>query len=211
MYLGTCTSNYSVAYYLPTVLNELGYKASDAQVQTIPIYMAALAAALIAAWTSDRLHHRYSFVMVGAATNILGYIILLAQAGVSVKVRYMALYFVVGGLWIGSPIEILWISSNLGGHYKRAIGSAIQGAFGNLSGFIASNAFISNQAPRYPVGYGVALAMTVCAAAAATVLYLGYGRENRRRDRGERDHLLHETNRGDDNLGDYHPAYRYAL
>ena len=38
----------------------------------------------------------------------------------------MALYLVVGRLWIGSPVEIVWISSDLGGHYKRAIGSAIR-------------------------------------------------------------------------------------
>lgn len=211
MYLGTCTSNYSVAYYLPTVLNEFGYKASDAQVQTIPIYAAAIVAALITAWASDRLRHRFSFVMLGAAINVIGYIVLLAQAGLSVKVKYMSLYFVVCGLWIGSPVEIVWIASNLGGHYKRAIGSAIQVASGNLSGFIASNVFITKQAPGYPAGYAVALAMTVVAAAAATTLFVGYRWENRRRCLGERDYRLHADRERNKNLGDDHPGFRYAL
>ncbi|KAL8790075.1 MAG: hypothetical protein Q9213_000777 [Squamulea squamosa] len=211
MYLGSTTSNYSISYYLPTVLNEFGYKASDAQVQTIPIYAAALVSALIAAWLSDRLRHRYSFVIIGAAVNVIGLSVLLAQASLSVKVKYMALYFVVCGLWIGSPIEIVWIASNLGGHYKRAIGSAIQVASGNLSGFIAGNVFIAKQSPRYPVGYGVALGMTVVAAASATALLVGYRSENRRRCRGERDYRLQASSEKTKNLGDDHASFRYAL
>ncbi|KAL8676401.1 MAG: hypothetical protein Q9186_007075 [Xanthomendoza sp. 1 TL-2023] len=210
MYLGTCASNYSVAYYLPTVLNELGYRSSEAQVQTIPIYAAGFVFALAAAWSSDRLHHRFGFVILGAAINILGYGVLLAQSSVSVRVRYMSLYFVVIGLWIGSPVEIVWIAGNLGGHYKRAIGSAIQNAMGNISGFIASNVFITNQSPRYPVGYGVALAMSVVAAAAATTLFLGYRGENTHRDRRGRDYRLEESEVRGNDLGDDHPGYRYA-
>ncbi|KAL8728678.1 MAG: hypothetical protein Q9166_005242 [cf. Caloplaca sp. 2 TL-2023] len=208
---GTCTSTYSVSYYLPTVLNELGYKASDAQVQTIPIYAAALVLAFITAWISDRLRHRFSFVILGAAVNVIGYSVLLAQASTPVKIKYMALYFVVCGLWIGSPVEIVWISSNLGGHYKRAIGSAIQVATGNMSGFVAGNVFIADQAPRYPVGYGVALAMSGFAAAAATILFLGLKRENKRRERGERDSRLRASCKKEDNLGDDHPGFRYGL
>ncbi|KAL8698788.1 MAG: hypothetical protein Q9201_006380 [Fulgogasparrea decipioides] len=211
MYFGTCVSNYSISYYLPTVLSELGYSASDAQVQTIPIYAAGLVAALVTAWTSDRLRHRFSFVIVGAGINVIGYIVLLAQAKVFVKVRYMALYFIECGLWTGAPVEIVWVTSNLGGHYKRAVGSGIVVAMANMSGFISSNVFITGQAPRYPVGYGVALGMTAVAALAGTVLYLGMKQENRRRDRGERDHRLLLEKEQLDNVGDEHPDFRYAL
>ena len=211
MYLGTCVSIYSVSYYLPTVLSELGYSASDAQVQTIPIYAAAFVVAIITAWMSDRLRHRYGFVILGAAINIIGYIILLAQATVSVKVRYFALYLVECGIWIGAPVEVVWLTNNLGGHYKRAVGSAVQVGMGNLSGFISSNIFITKQAPRYPVGYGVALAMTGLAGVAATVLYFGLKRENTRRGRGERDHRLQMSKEELENIGDDHPDFRFAL
>ncbi|KAL8719452.1 MAG: hypothetical protein Q9225_003541 [Loekoesia sp. 1 TL-2023] len=211
MFFGTCTSTYSLSYYLPTVLKEFGYTSSDAQVQTIPIYAAALVVAFLTAWISDTLRHRYTFVILGAAINAIGYVVLLAQASLPVKVRYMALYLVECGLWIGSPVEVVWLTSNLGGHYKRAIGSAIQVATGNMSGFVASNVFITSQAPRYPVGYGVALAMTVVAAAAATVLFLGLRRENRRRDCGGRDYRLQVSGEGGDDIGDDHPGFRYAL
>ena len=211
MYFGITATNYSLSYYLPTVLTELGYSSSDAQVQTVPIYAAGLVVALVTAWTSDRLHHRFSFVMIGVSINILGYIVLLAQATVSVKVRYMALYFVLCGLWIAGPVAIVWASNNLGGHYKRAIGVAIVNGMGNMAGFVASNVFIANQAPRYPVGYGVILAMSVLAGVAATGLYLGLRRENRKRDRGERDELFETSKEELDNAGDDDPRFRFAL
>lgn len=211
MYFGIVASVYSLSYYLPTVLTELGYSSSEAQVQTIPIYAAGFVVALATAWTSDRLHHRFSFVMIGVAINVLGYIILLAQATVSVKVRYMALYFVLCGLWIAAPVAIVWASNNLGGHYKRAIGVAIVNAMGNLSGFVASNVFITSQAPRYPVGYGVVVAMSVLAGLAATGFYLGLRRENKKRDRGERDERFEMGKEELDNAGDDHPQFRFAL
>ena len=211
MYMGACASTYALSYYLPTVLTELGYSSSDAQIQTIPIYAAAFVAALATAWASDRLHHRYSFIMLGALINIMGYIILLAQANVSVKVRYMALYFVLCGLWISSPVEVVWISNSLGGHYKRAVGVAIGNAMGNTSGFIASNVFINSQAPRYPVGYGVVLGMTVLTGVAATGLYWGMRRENRKRDRGDRDEVFELSKEELDNAGDDDPRFRFGL
>lgn len=212
MYLGTTVSNYSIAYYLPTVLSGLGStSSSSAQVQTIPIYAAGFAVALLTAWASDRLQHRFGFVILGAAINALGYAVLLATGRVSVKVQYMALYLVESGLWIGSPVEVVWLANNLGGHYKRAIGTAVQLAMGNLSGFVAGNIFIERQAPRYPVGYGVALAMTGVAAAAATGLYMGLGRENGKRERGERDYRLGLEKEVLDNIGDDHPRFRFAL
>lgn len=211
MYLGTCVSNYSMAYYLPTVLSELGYTSSEAQVQTIPIYAAGFAVALLTAWASDRLQHRFGFVMLGAATNAIGYAVLVATGSVSVKVRYMALYLVECGLWIGLPVEVVWLTNNLGGHYKRAFGSAIQIAMGNMSGFVASNIFIETQAPRYPVGYGVALAMTGVAGGAAAILYKGLKRENDKRERGERGYRLGRGKEELDNIGDDHPQFRFAL
>ena len=211
MYLGTCVSIYSISYYLPTVLSELGYSSSEAQVQTIPIYAAGFVVALATAWASDRLQHRFGFVVLGAAINIIGYAVLLASGYVSVKVRYMALYLVECGLWMGSPVEVVWLTNNLGGHYKRAFGTAIQIGMGNMSGFVASNVFITSQAPRYPAGYGVALAMMVLAGVAATILYTGLKRENKRRDRGERDYRLAMGKEDLDNMGDDHPHFRFAL
>jgi hypothetical protein len=96
----------------------------------------------------------------------------------------------------------------MGGHYKRSIATALQIGLGNLGGIVASNVFITNQNPRYKVGYGTSLAMLLMCGLACTVFYLGLKAENRRRDRGERDYRFTEEQL--DNMGDDHPDFRYT-
>jgi hypothetical protein len=80
--------------------------------------------------------------------------------------------------------------------------------FGNVGGIIASNIFITDQAPAYPVGYGVSLGLAWLCAVGCTVLVFGLMAENRKRERGERDWRLEEEDK--DNLGDDHPHFRFT-
>ncbi|KAK4549097.1 hypothetical protein LTR36_007553 [Oleoguttula mirabilis] len=113
------------------------------------------------------------------------------------------------GLPIFSDIvTIAWVNNTMGGHYRRSISSAVMIGFGNIGGIIASNIFITSQAPAYPVGYGVSLGLLWMCALACTGLLLGLRAENKRRDRGERDWRL-ETEDAD-NLGDDHPHFRFT-
>lgn len=106
------------------------------------------------------------------------------------------------------PVTIAWINNCMGGHYKRSVSSAVMIGFGNIGGIIASNIFITNEAPAYPVGYGVSLGLIWMTALACTGLLLGLRAENKRRDRGERDWRL--TSAEADNLGDDHPHFRFT-
>ena len=106
------------------------------------------------------------------------------------------------------PVTVAWINNNTGGHYKRAVSSAMMIGFGNCGGLIASNIFITNQAPAYKVGYGVSLGLIWMCAIACIVLLLGVRAENRKRERGARDWRLASDDA--DNLGDDHPHFRFT-
>lgn len=54
---------------------------------------------------------------------------------------------------------------------------------GNCSGLIASNIYLTAEAPKYPTGYGVSLGLAVMGLCCAVWLKIGYTRENRRRDK----------------------------
>jgi hypothetical protein len=98
----------------------------------------------------------------------------------------------------------------MGGHCKRSIGTAAQVGLGNLGGIIASNIFITKQSPRYPVGYGVSLAVLLLSGVACTIFFLGLSWENRKRERGERNYRFAE---GPDellNMGDDYPDFRFT-
>lgn len=208
MYMGVVTTGNAGSFFIPTIIKELGFSSSMAQIRSIPIFVLATATSLLAAWITDRVRHRYLFCMFGILVASTGYIILLAQAGLSAGVKYFALFLIVPGGFITQPIAIVWVANVMSGHYKRSVSSAMQVGFGNIGGIIAANVYLVREAPKYPTGYGVSLGMLWIAGVACTALYFLAKRENKLRDRGERDYRLQEPDA--DNLGDDHPHFRLA-
>ncbi|KAI9878608.1 MAG: hypothetical protein M1830_000427 [Pleopsidium flavum] len=211
MYFGVVTTGYATSFFTPTILHQLGWTSIRAQVLSIPIYIAATCTTLLTALLSDRLHHRFLFSIAGVLIATTGYVLLLAQTHhVPVAARYFALYLITSGAYITQPITLTWLANNLSGHYKRAVAVAVQIGFGNAGGIVASNIFITSQAPTYPVGFGVSLALLWLSAACCVGFWWGLRRENGRRERGERDWRLGlpEGERG--NLGDDWPRFRFG-
>jgi dipeptide/tripeptide permease len=186
----------------------MGYAAERAQVLTIPVYVVATIGCLGAAYLADRMRHRYGFTMLGVCITTVGYILLLLQHNVPTGVRYFSLFLLVTGGYITQPVLLAWLSNTMGGHYKRSISSAFQIGFGNLGGIVASNVYLTHEAPLYWTGYGVSLGMVWICGLACTLMYFLAVRENKKRDRGERDDRLLQPDAG--NLGDDHPSWRYA-
>ena len=210
MYLGVTTTGYGTSFFIPTILKQLGWTAVHAQVLSIPIYIVAALVCLASAFLSDRWRHRYTFAMLGVIIATVGYIILLNQRFVSVGVRYFAVYLIMAGNYITQPITLVWLSNNMGGHCKRSINAAMQVGFGNIGGIIASNIYLTNQAPTYHVGFGVSLALLLLTGAACTILLLGMAIENKKRQRGGRDYRLSLPMDERDNLGDDHPSFKFV-
>ena len=203
---GIVNTGYAGSFFVPTIVKELGYTSSVAQVRSIPIFVVATVTAIITAYVSDRVRNRYWFTMLGLVVASIGYIMLLAQDNLSAGVKYFALFLVVPGGYITQPIVLVWMSNLVSGHYKRSVSSAMQVGFGNIGGIVASNVFFKTEAPKYPTGYGVSLGMLWICGAACTALFFLVKIENKKRDRGERDWRLEEPDA--DNLGDDHPHFR---
>ena len=210
MYFGIVITGYSTSFFTPTILKQLGWTSVRAQVLSIPIYIVAAVVALIIAVCTDRLRHRYAFIVLGVVVATIGYVILLTQQGVSVGARYFAVYLVTVGGYIAQPVILVWLNNNMGGHYKRSISAAIQIGLGNCGGIVASNIYITDQSPTYPVGFGVSLGMLWLCGLASTALITGLWLENRKRDRGERDDRLGLPKEELENLGDDHPSFRFT-
>ncbi|KAF5554720.1 nicotinamide mononucleotide permease [Fusarium napiforme] len=155
MYMGIVTTSYSGSFFTPTILKQLGWTSIRAQIMSIPIFLFATVCALVAAVASDKTKHRSGFILGGCLFTTVGYVILLNMMSVSVGIRYMALFFIVAGGYIAQPIVLVWVSNNMAGHYKLGVASAMQVGFGNIGGIIASNIFVTTQAPTYPLGFGL--------------------------------------------------------
>jgi mannose/fructose/N-acetylgalactosamine-specific phosphotransferase system component IIC len=105
---------------------------------SIPIFAVATVCSLTTAVVSDRLRHRFGFIIGGCLLATIGYAILLNMHRVQVGVRYFALFIIVSGGYIAQPITLVWVSNNVSGHYKRAVSSAMMVGWGNTGGIVAS-------------------------------------------------------------------------
>lgn len=99
MYLGVVNTGYGGSFFTPTILNQLGpgWTPVRSQVMSIPIYVVATVLAITTAFLTDRLKHRFGFIIFGCCITTVGYAILLSMDHVPVGVRYAALFLITGG------------------------------------------------------------------------------------------------------------------
>ncbi|KAL2001222.1 hypothetical protein VTN02DRAFT_2083 [Thermoascus thermophilus] len=204
----------SLVAFQPTILKDLGWTATSAQVHTIPVYAAALVFTLACAWLSDYLQHRYAFTLLGAVLIVIGWSIELAQVPAP-GVRYMGMFFVTSGSFVMMSTIVVWLCVNLGKGVKRSVAMGLLTGFGNCGAFVSGNVFIAEQAPRYPVGFGVGLAFGIIGGMAVTFYYFYLRNENRRRDKMQssangKTYTREELERMQD-LGDAHPDFRFQM
>lgn len=211
LYMGISVPGLSGTFFLPTILSEFGWAAEEAQVRTIPVYVFAGGMMVGSAWLSDRLRHRYGFFALGTAMVTIGYAMLLASDGKSRDYKFGAVFPIFGGAYLVTPMCLGWLQNNLSGHWKRSFGSSAQVMIGNIAGIIGGNIFLTREAPSFPTGYGVALAFMWVGFACATAMALLMWRENKARDAGKRDDRLTAPKDQLDNMGDYHPSFRFTL
>lgn len=213
MYMSAEETASSVVAFQPSILKDLGWTSRSAQVHTIPIYATAFVLTLSCAWLSDRLRQRYIFTLFGSMLIIIGWSVELAYVPAA-GVRYMGMFFVTAGAFIIMSTTVVWLCVNVGKGVKRSVAMGLLTGFGNCGALVSSNVFISNQAPRYPVGFGVGLAFGVLSGFAATAYYLYVRVENRRRDRMQSvaagSYTREEMERLQD-LGETHPNFRFQL
>lgn len=79
MYLGVLNTGYATSFFTPTILKDMGWTSLQAQIMSVPIYIAAAILTLCTAVLSDRFKHRFGFALGGCFVATVGYIILLAQ------------------------------------------------------------------------------------------------------------------------------------
>jgi hypothetical protein len=114
MYCGVVNTGTATSFFIPTIINEMGYTAQASQVRSIPIFVVAAVMSLGTAWISDRMQHRYGFTMLGVLVGTIGYVILLCQeynGGLSNGVKYMACFFIVSGGYMTQPITWVWLNN----------------------------------------------------------------------------------------------------
>ncbi|EGS23383.1 uncharacterized protein CTHT_0000710 [Thermochaetoides thermophila DSM 1495] len=214
-----CIHNYTCAFgfflinitvqglsvFMPTILNDLGWSSTKAQLMSVPPYVAACLVAIAVAYASDKTHQRGIWLASFSCLAIIGFAILRWET--KPNIRYMAVYFVTVGAFPGGPGFLSWAMNSPA---VRAVTSGYVVTLGTIGGIVATWTYTRSDAPKYFTGHTINLAgqiATVCLAIFG-ILYCAY--ENRARAAGKRDHRLEGlTEEEAQKLGSRHPRYRY--
>lgn len=212
VYFGVVVPLYGISLFLPTILHNLGYVASKAQLMTIPIYVTASIFSVAQAYFSDKVGLRSPFIAVNFIFLLVGYSLAIStNPAEKPGLVYAGVYIVALGLYPAFPGVIAWLSTNLSGSYKRAIGMAIHIGIGNFGGAIASNIYRAQDKPRFILGHAVELGFIGMGLVAMCIVVVCYYFTNKKRARDVRDgkysHLSIEEL---SEMGDKNPYFRYS-
>jgi MFS family permease len=186
MYFGMIVPAYGFAFFAPTILSTYKYSPIETQLHSVPPWACAFAFAMIIAFVSDFSRHRFLLALFPIAVAITGFGILIAVHD-NRGLEYAALFLVAMGAYSAMPVIVCWFNMNLGGHHRRAVGTAWQVGFGNIGGIIATYAFLPGDAPYYKTGYTICLSFLCLSFASCCVYAFAVTYQNRKRDRSPTD------------------------
>ncbi|KAH7324949.1 major facilitator superfamily domain-containing protein [Stachybotrys elegans] len=209
MYFGLIVPAYSYAYFAPGIIRGYGYSPIQTQLHSVPPWAAAFGFSMLVAVISDKLQHRFSFIILCICVSLVGLGILTGVHD-NTELQYAALFLVTSGTYSAMPIIVCWFNMNLGGHHRRSVGSAWQVGFGNTGGIIATFAFQTFDAPFFRTGYSICLSFSALSILSCIIYFFACKKANLERDRhaGD-DQALTEDEKAE--MGDLSPDYRYLL
>lgn len=104
----------------------MGYTSANAQLMTVPIYVAGAIATVVVAWWSDLSQQRTPFIMGGFTVAVVGFIGELAIPHPKLPgVTYFFLYLIAIGLYCPFVCVVTLVANNLAPSSKRAVGMAV--------------------------------------------------------------------------------------
>jgi MFS family permease len=175
----------------------MGYTNNQSQLLTVPPYFLGCIVTICGGFLADKYKKRGPYMMFFCVVAITGFVILISTR--NPHLQYFGTFLVVSGyynsfllLCLNSqrklrvyptlPMVLTWNGNNIGGTTKRAVGIAMQVAFGNIAGIIAAFTFQTQDAPRYFFGFGLLLAMVAMSLVLSFCMHIYLKRENVGRD-----------------------------
>ncbi|KAK7951377.1 MFS general substrate transporter [Apiospora aurea] len=171
----------SVSAFSPTILTELGWTNTVAQLMAMPVWASGIISSFLVTWLASRLNCRTPFVLGAILFQLVGWVIMrvyVPKAGV----RYLALFLMSIGTFPQMPIIMGWLSANLRGRKYLAVGMAWMIGFGNCANFVSSNVFIKAEAPRYVTGFTTGLVFTIVGFVLASCVCMLLVMKNKKRE-----------------------------
>lgn len=206
--------NYALKFTLPTIISSMGFRSANAQLLTIPPYTCGAISSYVLSVLADRYKWRMPFIVGPQTCVIIAFAILFAKADQirsNIPLCYFGVCLACFGMYPIFPGVNAWNVANQAGGSKRAASIGFLVAMGNAGGVVGSYIYKSNEAPRYPTGYGTSFAFAAAGIVAALSLEFFLWRSNKRNAGREDEIRAKYTDQELEEMGDRSPLYRYAL
>ncbi|BEI85736.1 hypothetical protein CcaverHIS002_0600230 [Cutaneotrichosporon cavernicola] len=182
---------YALAFFLPGILQSMGFSNIQAQLLFAPPYVWVFFPAMIGAYTSDHLAGptrmvRGPVVAFHALCVVVGITMFSQLPSGMIAARYTGVFLTCGGCNANIAMIISWCQTSIRSQSKRGFASALVVAGGALSGIIVAVAFKDNERERgYPTGIFLSVGMNALVVIGAPSLSLWMLWKNRKADRGD--------------------------
>ena len=210
-YMGCDGALYAFSLFLPTIIAELGYESTTANLLSVPPYAGAAILTIFIGWLADRTGQR-GFCNIGVSMlGIVGFAMLLGST--QPGVQYAGTFLGALGIYPCIANTISWAANNFEGVYKRGVTLGIVIGWGNLNGIVSSNIYLPQDSPNYRPGHGVVLAyLAVFLLGGSLFTHFMLVAENNKRKAGGRDSWIEGKSESEiDLLGDKRPDFLYTV
>ncbi|KAI9442627.1 MFS general substrate transporter [Lactarius indigo] len=198
----------AVALFTPTIVNDLGFSATHAQLLSVPPFLLAGISTYIVSIWSDRVNLRGPFIVICAMVSMAGYI--TAYVTSKPGPGYAAAIIAACGAFPCITITLAWAAGNSGGIVKRGIVLAVVIGLGNVGGVCSS--FIYYQPPRFYKGHGTMMGCLGMSIVCSCFLMWTYRRLNKEKEEQCAREGIHESMKDVyRDLADKSPLFRYVI
>jgi len=207
--IGTATST----YFLPTIINGLGFSALNSQGLTVAPYAFGYLFTIVQAIHSDHTRERGWHVMFSAAVSCIGYIILAICSQSSVGASYFALFFVIGGNFSLFPLVMSWAANTFSPTSKRGVGTAFIVSVSNCVSIAAPQIYFDPN-DKFRRAHGLAAGCLFMSFLAAFILRTRLSWLNHRKDAMLTSMSEKEKEKPQDNfaeVSDANPRFKYMI
>lgn len=209
--MGADGALYAFSLFLPTIIAELGYASTKANLLTVPPYAAAAIVTISIGFLADSARQRGIFNIGLAVVGMTGFSMLLGSQRPGIK--YAGTFLGAMGIYPCIPNTVVWASNNVEGVFKRGVTMGFIIGWGNLNGVVSSNIYRTKDKPKFYLGHAVVLAyMTLFLFGGSIITRFMLQAENKKRAAGKRDHWVEgKTQEQIADLGDERPDFTYTL
>ncbi|KAJ8588252.1 MFS general substrate transporter [Rhizopogon salebrosus TDB-379] len=205
IYMGIVIPGYVIALFMPTIINELGYSSTHAQLLSVPPFVVACVALIIVGIYSDKHNLRGPYIVGSCFVSLVGYILLLCSTRPGPS--YVGVFLAALGIFPPLAVLFAWVGSNAGGDLKRGVALAMVIGLGGMGGICSS--FIYIDPPRFHIGHGAAMGFISLSILLSLFAMWDFNRLNKKKEaRCLAEGITEERSDEFRNMGDASPLFR---